>query len=247
LRLAGATPVLAGTAEVCTLADLEAALADDDVACLLLVSSRLVRGEAVDLSEAVAAAHRRGIPAIIDGAGQDLRIQDLLATGADLVLVGPHKYMAAPTAGLIIGQKELVSAIRAHEKGIGRTMKPTKEGILGALAALEERQQLDLDAWRDEQEAKVAGFCARANGIPGILAAPIPDPTGLPFTRVCLTVDPEQAGLDARDLSRAIRSGTPSIWVMEHRAAAQQLVLELVPLREDELHVILKQLADFLD
>ena len=61
---------------------------------------------------------------------------------ADLVLVSAQKYLASPTAGLIIGRKRLVHACRAHEKGIGRAMKATKEAVIGVLAALEERQNL---------------------------------------------------------------------------------------------------------
>ncbi|MEV7192750.1 aminotransferase class V-fold PLP-dependent enzyme [Streptomyces sp. NPDC093510] len=76
--------------------DLEDALAHPDTACLLLVSSRLVRGADVPLAEAVAAAHRRGVPAVVDGAAQDLRIGELPATGADLVLVSGQKYLGPP-------------------------------------------------------------------------------------------------------------------------------------------------------
>ena len=51
LRLAGATPVLAGTDERCNIEDLETELAEPGTACLLLVASRLVRGELVDLAQ----------------------------------------------------------------------------------------------------------------------------------------------------------------------------------------------------
>lgn len=69
VRLAGAMPVLVGTDDECDLADLDAALAAPGVACLLLVSSRMTRGAAVPFTEAVAMAHARGVPVIVDGAG----------------------------------------------------------------------------------------------------------------------------------------------------------------------------------
>lgn len=247
IRLAGAQPVLAGDAASCTVTDIEDAIAHAETACLLLVSSRLTRGKAVDLSAAVAAAHRRGIPAIIDGAAQDMRIPDLLATGADLVLVSAHKYLASPTAGLAIGRRSLVQAVRAQEKGIGRAMKPTKEAICGVLAAIEERERLDLAAWRRKQDDKIAQFVARANALPGVRARAQPDPSGMPFSRAHLHVDSTRARLDAPALFAALKSGTPSIWGMAHGLADAELILELVQLEEHEIDAILARLSALLD
>ena len=246
LRLAGAIPVLAGTDVACSIGDLNQALMHPDTACLLLVSSRLVRGEMVDPVEAVAAAHYRGVPAIIDGAAQDLRIKELLATGADIVLLSAQKYLAAPTAGLVIGRNEIVNAVRAHEIGIGRAMKATKESIIGVLTAIEERERLDLSEWISLQEEKVKGFIAQANEIPGISAMAVRDPSGLPVLRACLTVDPMGAGMDARALVHALRQGSQPIWVMEHNIDKEQLFLELVPLVDEEIQVILLQLTAIL-
>jgi uncharacterized pyridoxal phosphate-dependent enzyme len=243
IRLAGAVPVTAGTEQACTAADLELALAHEDTACLLLVSSRLAKGQSIDLTEAVAAAHRRGVPAIIDGAAQDMRIKDLLATDADLVLVSAHKYMASPTAGLIIGRKKYVQACRAHERGIGRAMKPTKEAILGVLAALHERHELDQNAWRAEQARKVDIFLSKANRIPGIRAQELPDPVGMPFSRVLLQVVQNQTDGSADALVAALKEGSPSIRVMEYAVAEGALIFELVPLTDEELAIVLDRIS----
>ncbi len=244
IRLAGGKPVLAGRDDHCTITDLEQALAQPAVACLLLLSSRLTRGQPIDPTEAVAAAHRRGVPAIIDGAAQDMRIPELLATGADLVLVSAQKYLASPTAGLIIGRRDLVAAARAQERGIGRAMKATKEGIVGVIVAFEARERLDLGAWRARQDAKVETFVARANALPGIDAAAEQDPAGMPFSRAGLWVDPARSGLDATALAQTLRQGDPSVWVMDEAAAEGKLLLELVPLGEDEVDRILVRLAE---
>lgn len=243
IRLAGATPVLAGTPQQCSLQDLEQALAQDAVACLLLVSSRLARGQGPDPAAAVALAHARGVPAVIDGAAQDMRLPELLASGADAVLASAHKYLASPTAGLVVGTADFVRAFRAQEKGIGRAMKAGKEAIVGVLAALQVRAALDLPAWRDEQRRKVEGFVAALATTSGLRAEVLPDPAGMPFARVALCVEPVQRGWSARDLAQALREGTPSIRVMEHALAQQQLWLELVPLHAHELREIVRQLA----
>jgi len=243
VRLAGAVPVLAGTDRRCTAEDLETHLGAPGTACLLLVSSRLVKPVPVDLTAAVAAAHRASRPAIIDGAAQDIRIGDLLATNADLVLVSAHKYMASPTAGLVAGRRELVNAVRAQEKGIGRTMKPSKEAILGLLAAIEERETVDLAAWSRDQDAKLARFLARVEGLAGVSAAGVADPAGMPFARAELTIDPARAGQDATNLADTLAAGDPAIWVMRHELAAGRIILELVPLDDGEIETIAGRIA----
>lgn len=230
VRLAGAMPVLAE--------DPVAELGHPDTAALLLVSSRLTHGAPVDLAVLVAAAHARGLPAILDGAAQDWRIPELLATGADLLLVSGQKYLAAPTAGLVMGRADLVAALRAQEKGIGRAMKASKEAIAGVLAAIEEREALDPVAWRAGQERKLARFLEGATALPGMVAEAEPDPTGLPFARARLRMAPARAV----SLAQALRAGDPSIWTIDQGAASGDVVFELVPLRDDEIDAILDRL-----
>ncbi len=242
IRLAGAVPVLAGTADECSLADIEKALDHTDTGCLLLVSSRLTAGTSVDLKAATALAHRRSVPVILDGAAQDLRIPELLATKADLVLVSAHKYMASPTAGLAIGRRDFIDAFRAQERGIGRGMKATKEAIIGVLAALEERVDLDLATWQVMQAKKLASFVDRANRINGIEARTVADPAGMPFGRAHLRLDIAQTP----SLVAALKNGTPPIWVMEENIADEEIVFELVQTSEEEIDIILSRLSTLL-
>lgn len=246
IRLTGATPILAGTVNECSRADIERQLDHPDTCCLLLASSRLTTGKPVDLSSAVDASHRRGVPAIIDGAAQDMRIKELLATDTDLVLVSAQKYMASPTAGLVIGRQGLVDAVRAQERGIGRAMKATKEAIIGVLSALEERADLDLAKWRETQANKVSGFIGRANELPGITARSVADPAGMPFERAHLQVNAQYAHTNAASLVAALKIGTPSIWVMEDRIVDREIVFELVQTSHDEINVILARLSTLL-
>jgi L-seryl-tRNA(Ser) seleniumtransferase len=236
IRLAGAHVDLAGDETRCGIDDLEQELDGPDIACLFLVSSRLTEGEPLDLVAAVRAAHRRGVPAIIDGAAQFPRIADLLATGADLVLVSGQKYLGSPTAGLVVGSWSLVQSVRAQEKGIGRVMKPTKEAVIGVLAALEQWQAFDRVKWEADQLAKVVAFAEAVGKIPGVSARVEPDPTGLQVSRAVLTVP------DAKRLATELEAGSPSIYVMTDRVDANELVLELVPLTSEEISAVLARL-----
>ena len=243
IRLAGARPVVAGTPRECTLHALDAALTQDRIAALLLVSSRLTTGAPLDFAAAVDRAHRHGVPVIIDGAAQDMRVRELLATGADLLLFSAQKYLAGPTAGLIVGRKALIDAVRAQQRGIGRALKPTKEAIVGALAALEDRQQTDPAAWQTAQARKVEVFVARAAHIRGIAAVAEPDAAGMPFARARLEVAPSAFDGGASALAAMLKAGDPSIRVMEQALSEGALILELVPLTDAELDLVLERIG----
>lgn len=247
VRLSGANPVLAGTEIECSLQELETELAKSGTGCLLLVSSRLTKGRPVDLKTAVNAAHRCGVPAIIDAAAQDMRLKDLLATGADLVLVSAQKYLTAPTAGVVVGKRKYVNCLRAHEKGIGRGMKASKEAICGVLAAIEQRENLDLDSWKREQSKKVAWLQKQLQQLPGLEVHIVQDPAGMPVSRLQLQVNEAAAGMNAAALANRLKSGTPSIWVIETAIDAGKIYLELVPLNQEELDLIAEVLKGLLE
>lgn len=141
------------------------------------------------------------------------------------------------------GTPEAVAAVRAQEKGIGRGMKASKEAIAGSLAALAYREALDVEGWARHQADKLERFLAQAGALPGVSAGSEPDATGLPFARAALSLAPT---VDARRVAERLRAGTPRIHVMEHALGENRLVLELVPLDEDELRLVLVRLGSCL-
>ena len=247
IRLAGAKPVLAGTMASCSLECLEQEIKSNHPCCLFLVSSKLVQCAPIDLSQAVEIAHKCGIPAIIDGAAQDFRIQELVKSNADLILISAQKYLASPTAGLVVGRRALVDAVRAQEKGIGRGMKATKESIIGVLAAIYERENLNLIDWQKIQGQKVSSFIERANTYIGVNAGAEADPTGLPFSRVRFSIDSELATIDAKTLVSKLKMGFPSIWVMDQNVDNGAFDLELIQITDNEIDIIFSRLSKLLD
>lgn len=244
IRLAGATVIQAGTREACSLSNIEQSLDQPGVCCLLLVSSRLTSFQDLDTRGAVTTARARGIPVVIDGAAQDMRIPDLLGTGADAVLISAHKYLASPTAGLVLGTRDFVERFRAQEAGIGRAMKPSKEAIVGVLAALEERQAMDPVVWRQQQDQKVAKAVAMLGACPDIQATAEPDPVGMPFQRVRTRILKGAAA--ARAVALTLKAGSPSIWVMEHQLDQGVIMLELVALSEEEVQQLVEAIGSAL-
>jgi L-seryl-tRNA(Ser) seleniumtransferase len=246
VRLSGAEVTVAGSETASTSADLEAALSAQGVACLLLVSSRLCRGEMVSAPDAVTLARGRGIPTIMDAAAQDLRLAEVIATGADLVLTSAQKYLSAATAGLVLGRREYVEALRAQEKGIGRGMKAGKEAVAGVLAALQYRHDLDMAAWAREQDDNARAFASELNTTTPLRAELVPDPTGMPFSRVRAWVDPKTCGRNAEQLATALAAGDPLIALQDHENEGQALMFETVGMTLEEMEIIRSRIASLI-
>ena len=233
IRLAGARVRACGEPDRCTLDALREALAAPGVAALLLVASRLVRGPALDLGAACAAARAAGVPVFIDAAAQDLRVRELSALRPTALVLSAQKYLAAPTAGLVLGEADFIEAVDLQQRGIGRAMKPSKEALVGVLAALAERSRLDLGEWRAAQAQKTERALQALHACPGLQAQVEPDPLGAPFARVRVQVlaGPEAA----RRLAAALKRHDPAVWVMEHGLPQGLLRLELVGLSGEEV------------
>ena len=133
-----------------------------------MVSHHTVRYGALPLTRVVEIAHEHGVPVIVDGAAQSFVIKEILGAGADLVVCSGHKYLSGTTAGVVCGREDLVRAVNLQSRGIGRPMKVGKEGIVGAMAALEYRMRLDVAGWEAEQNRKMDRVMARLDGIAGI-------------------------------------------------------------------------------
>jgi len=236
IRLAGAVPVETGSVNKCTPEEVRHELESGDVAAVLAVESHhTVRDGWVALPELVSLAHERAVPVIVDGAAQDHRLQDLVASGADLVITSAHKYLRSTTAGIVAGRKDLVEAVYLQNKGIGRGMKAGKEAIVGAMAALEYRMREDLAAWTAEQDRKVQKILDALSSVPGLQLGVDRDPNGCPFSRARLTPDPDITGHTAGSLTRALAEGNPSVVARAHHAQDGYIHLDAIEMTDDEI------------
>jgi len=115
----------------------------------------------VGTAELASAAHKRGLLVLEDlGSGvfidlekynlpPEPRVQDSIANGADLVTFSADKMLGGPQAGIIVGRKELVSAIKTNQ--LARTLRVDKFSV----AALEATLRLYLDEDRAVKEIPV--------------------------------------------------------------------------------------------
>ena len=183
IRLAGCTPIFAGDYNpTTTIETLNETLSDPHVTALLYVESRLThnntpKDKLPSIDMAIDAAHKKNIPIIIDAAAQDMRMAELVASGADLLIFSAQKYLAAPTAGIVLGKRQYVEAVAAQIKGIGRPMKAGKEAILGTIAAIEQRQDTDMDCWSKIKHEEAVQFARQLEQTKYVTTNLVKDPS----------------------------------------------------------------------
>ncbi|MFI5444705.1 hypothetical protein [Polaromonas sp. UC242_47] len=243
VRLAGAQAVPCETPT-----DMAVELALGTACCVLAVESHLAAGSGpATTGELLALARAAGVPLLLDAAAQDWRVQELVAGGADLLLLSGQKYLRSPTAGLVLGRADLVAALDAQHGGIGRGMKPTKEALAGVLAALRLRDNVPAADWRAAQQRKVEVVAASAGGWPGVTVQRTPDPQGNGFDRLSLLIDAAVTGVDAARVLALLRGGDPVVAVAPHRVAQGRIGLELTAVDDGELPELCALLAAVLN
>ena len=158
MRRSGARMVEVGTTNKTHLRDYEEMIGPDTALLLKVHQSNFqVIGftEQVDTAELVALGRRSGVPVMEDlGSGcfvdfskyglvKEPTVQEVLAQGVDLVTFSGDKLLGGPQAGIILGRRNLVDAIRKNQ--LSRALRIDKLTLM----ALEETLKL----YRDEQQA----------------------------------------------------------------------------------------------
>jgi len=247
IRLAGCVPVTVGDNSGCTADQLNTALSQPGITALIYVESKLTSGTQPDLSEFIAAAHAKNIPVIIDAAAQDMRMQELVAAKGDLLIFSAQKYLAAPTAGIVVGRRDLVEAVHAQSKGIGRAMKADKASILGVMAAIEQRRKTDMDEWAKVKKLEATQFAEQLENIEFISSRLVKDPSGGNFWRVELILDEAGSNITATDLANQLQSGNPAIYCNSAQQRRGILGFEILDLDEIERQTIINRVKQIIN
>ncbi len=244
IRLAGGVPVEIGNANGTPAGHLAGAIGSDTAAVLHVVSHNTIRFGCLPLVDAVRTAHQKGVPVIVDAAAQSFMLPAIVAAGADLITCSGNKYLAGTLAGMVCGRQDLIAAVAAQNKGIGRPFKVGREGIFGLLAAMEERQKLDIPAWSRHIADKAAVVCRQLTGLPGVRTETAPDPNGNPFCRARVWVDPAAGHIDAATVCATAAAGNPSVRLRAHHTEEGYFDVDVVDLHDDELAYVIGILKD---
>src|SRR5579871_3349118 len=215
IRLTGAKVVPVGQATFARRYQLEGALTERTAAAVYVVSHHVVDYGLIPLEEFAAACRARGVPVIVDAASE-YDLKGFLARGADIALYSAHKFLGAPTAGIVAGRKDLVRAAFLQNGGIGRGMKVGKEGMVGTIAALEAWERRDHAAIRARETAYLELWLRTLADRPGVSATIEADPTDNPLDRLKVALSPDEAHITAWDFCDSLARGDPPVIVRDH-------------------------------
>jgi D-glucosaminate-6-phosphate ammonia-lyase len=219
IRLAGARIVGIGTATECATYQLENAITPNTAAAFYVVSHLTTRDKLIDLSTFCRVCKEMDVPVIVDAASQG-DPQTYLACGADLVLFSTQKAFGGLTGGVIAGRRDLVKACIYQGQGIGRPMKPGKEAVISAIAAIRAWMKTDREQQSAAIKRRVDAAAAELNAMPGIDAV-------AKGTQVIITVREDETQVNAFGLARQLENGSPSIVIWDHFAAHGELRMSL--------------------
>lgn len=225
IAITGAEIVPLGTACLCETYHLEAALTEGLAAAVYVVSHHTVREGELPLDVFIDLCRRRGVPAIVDMASEyDLR--SAIGLGADAVIWSGHKFLSGTTSGIIAGPRRFMRAVYLQNRGLGRLMKVGKEGLIGAISALEAWDRRDHAREKTRETAITELWSRELAVLPGLTVSPHQDWTGNPITRVELKIAPAVAGLFAWELAGRLLAGNPAIAVRDDLAERQLIYLD---------------------
>ncbi|MBT3342248.1 MAG: aminotransferase class V-fold PLP-dependent enzyme [Gemmatimonadetes bacterium] len=203
--------------------ELEAAIGPH-TAAVIYVYTRRTMNLPLSLTETVEIAHANNVPVIVDAAAEvppAPNLRRLKDTGADVVVISGGKGLRGPqNSALVLCTEQMVEACIPHAAPLhshGRSMKTTKEDIIGLVTAVEIYTGLDHDEITRGWQQEAASVVAAVEEIDGILAtvAEAGYSDGIPVAK--LQIDADRLGRSVDDVVAHLAAGDPIIRVAHDR------------------------------
>lgn len=244
MAMAGAEVVEIGNTNRTLLHQLSSALDERTAGVMFVISHHTVQSGMLPLETVIELAHAESVPVVVD-AGAELDLRKYIAAGADLVIYSGQKGIEGPASGLVAGKERWVAACAQQNSGIGRAMKIGKEGIVGALVALQRALARDEAREADAQAAAAQLMAVQLTGLPGAIARVVTDPVR-PISRVRVTVEAGVARLTGRELVGKLEAHDPSIRTRNHALEHGSFEIDFRTLRDGEAEQIVAALKQYL-
>jgi L-seryl-tRNA(Ser) seleniumtransferase len=203
--------------------------------------------------EFVAISKRHNIPTFIDAAADVPPVENLFKyqkIGFDMVTFSGGKMIRGPqSAGLLFGRKDLIEAAKLnsspYECPIGRPMKVNKEEIFGMYAALKSYIERDHEKEWQDWLIRIKHITAHLEKIPTIKCETEINPgpaNALPGLKV--SWDQARVKITPGDVSKALLSGSPSIFAGGNHDA---LNVGVVLLRPEQVDIVGRCIKEILE
>jgi L-seryl-tRNA(Ser) seleniumtransferase len=228
------------------------------------------------LAEVVERAHRRGLPVLVDAAGQlppRHNLRAIAATGADLVAFSGGKAIRGPQAtGILCGRRDLIGAAAVQMLDLDdhpELWEPPpdlidkqklaglpRHGIGRGFKVAKEQIVALLMALRlfagGHYDALVAEYRPRLERIAAalrngrVVCRFLDPPEGERFPLLEIDVDEQALGRRAMDVCRRLRHGKPPIYVGHGRLHQGKLIVHPIALNDETAAVLAQRLREEL-
>jgi L-seryl-tRNA(Ser) seleniumtransferase len=241
--------------EVETLKDLEEAFTPKTAMATGQVNMA-ASGNPFTLEQFVAAAHKHGVPVVLDVADRlPLVPNPYLTRGVDLVAYSGGKILRGPqTAGMLLGRKDLVAAAfmnSAPHHAFARTMKVSKEEIVGMVKAVEMlcTGKRNRDAEDAEWRTWFLHITKAVSKVPGVSGEIIEPKDKQYYPTMKVIWDPKKIGLTAGEIGKMLLDGEPRI--MTHAGLsegnnASEMLLRPAAMWPGEYKIVADRLYEIL-
>jgi L-seryl-tRNA(Ser) seleniumtransferase len=205
--------------------ELDDAINERTAAVLYFAGTHLNRNT-LPLEYVIERAHARDVPVIVDAAAQVPPVENLWHftrdLGADIAIFSGGKNLAGPqNSGLVVGRKAIIEAMKLNgppHQRIGRSMKVSKEAMIGLLTAVERYLSQDHAALEAEWDRVVNSWLSAWQAIEQNGATVVRDDfneAGEHIPRVIVSLTP-RAGIDRAKLLALLTDDDPPIEVVLH-------------------------------
>jgi len=264
LELAGGKLVEFGTDEGTTAKDLEDAIGPKTAAVAFVGDERpgMFDPKVLHIEEIVEIAHARGVPVMVDAAGQVYPIENIskyVHAGADFSCIGA-KYMGSPhSTGFALGTEEMIRKLALQSfvsyearriRGIGRPQKLDRHEIIGVVAAVRRWVTMNHEERLADYEQRSRTIVRGLSGIPGVEAEVIDNVVGNQPFGVNLKVDSSVTGMTLQEIVDELKAGDPPIWVRVNPSyvpgGTDAITLSMFGLNEGEEVIVAERIAELL-
>ncbi|MGG1612220.1 DgaE family pyridoxal phosphate-dependent ammonia lyase [Paenibacillus phoenicis] len=218
---------------------IEDAIGDRTAAILYVKSHHAVQKNMISVEEAWEVAKRNQIPMIVDAAAEE-DLQKYVKF-SDLAIYSGSKAIEGPTSGIVAGKRTYIEWVKVQLHGIGRSMKVGKETTFGLLQALDEYA---VKPDNSEREKEALQTLMPLSELPGIRVSIVQDEAGRAIYRARVQVDPQQAGMTAKEMVHALQTGEIAIYTRDYGVRQGYFDIDPRPLMGDDIQVIAAKIRE---
>ncbi len=241
--------------EVETLKDLDEAFGPKTAMATAQVNLAAA-GNPFTLEQFVAAAHKHGVPVVMDVADRlPLVPNPYLSRGVDLAAYSGGKIIRGPqTAGILIGRKDLIAAAfmnSAPHHAFARAMKVSKEEIVGMVKAIEMLRtgKRNRDAEDKEWRSWFLHITNTVSKVPGVSGEIIEPKDKQYYPTMKIVWDKTKIGITAGEVGRQLLDGEPRIMThagLNEGNGESEMLLRPVAMWAEEYKVVAERIQEIL-